>query len=160
MRCRSFSVSQVLVGIHRVGIVGLRQACEKVSGAGLAGRAEVVNFLFEELAAENFIPEPQVANYRIALWREYLRFVGEDFSEYFSEIPVTVRGEPGEDRDRLVDVCTAVLAEFELRPVVAFASAAEEGPNPQLLVGGTMVARGVPSRRSLRATVRQRLSDW
>ena len=29
---------------------------------------------------------------------EELRFSGEDFSEFFSEIEVTVRGEPGEDR--------------------------------------------------------------
>lgn len=160
MRCRSFAVSQVLVGLHRVGIVGLRQACEKVSGAGLAGRAEIVSFLVDELAADNFIPETQAGDYRIALWREYLRFVGEDFSDFFSEIPVTVRGDPDEDRDLLVDLCATVLAEFELRPVFEFGDAAGDGPNPQLVIGDTTVARGVPSLRSLKATVRQRLSDW
>lgn len=160
MRCGSYTVSQVLVGLHRVGVVGLRQACEKVAAAGLAGREEIVDYLQAELAADNFIPEAQKEDYHTALWREYLRFVGEDFSKFFSEIPVTVRGDPGGDRDRLAALCASVLADFELRPVMDFADADEEGPNPQLVIGGTTVARGLPSRKSLKATVRHRLSDW
>ena len=153
-------MSQVLVGLYRVGIVGLRQACEKVAAAGLVGREEIVDCLQAELAADNFIPEAQEDAYHTALWREYLRVVGEDFSEFFSEIPVTVRGEPGGDRDSLAGLCASVLADFELRPVAEFADADEEGPNPQLVIGGTTVARGLPSRKSLKATVRHRLSDW
>jgi hypothetical protein len=153
-------VSQVLVGLHRVGIVGLRQACEKVSAAGVTGREEIVDFLEAEIEGDNFIPEGQVEAYRTALWREYLRFLGEDFSESFSEIEVTIRGEPGEDRDRLTDLCASVLAESELRPVFEFAGADEDGPNPQLVIGGETVARGLPSRRTLKVIVRQRLSDW
>ena len=153
-------MSQVLVGLHRVGIVGLHQACEKASAADLGGREEIVDCLLVELAADNFIPNGQEEAYRTALWREYLRFLGENFSEYFSEIEVTVRGEPGEDRDRLADLCASVLAEFELRPALEFAAADEEGPDPQLVIGGATVARGLPSRRSLKATLRQRLSDW
>lgn len=161
MRCGSYSVSQVLVGLHRVGIVGLRQACEKVAAGGLAGRQEIVDFLLSELGADNFIPVGQEEAFRTALWREYLRFVGVDFSEFFSEIEVTVGGEPGENRDSLVERCTLVLAEFELRPVVDLAGANQGGgPDPELVIGGTTVARGLPSRKSLRATIRQRLSDW
>ncbi|MDH3813860.1 MAG: hypothetical protein OEV48_05210 [Acidobacteriota bacterium] len=154
-------MSQVLVGLHRVGIVGLRQACEKVAAVGLAGRQEIVDFLLSELGADNFIPVGQEEAFRTALWREYLRFVGGDFSEFFSEIEVTVGGEPGENRDSLVERCTLVLAEFELRPVVDLAGANQGGgPDPELVIGGTTVARGLPSRKSLRATIRQRLSDW
>jgi hypothetical protein len=160
MRCGSFAVSQVLVGLHRVGIVGLNQACEKASGAGLVGRQEIVDFLVAELAADNFIPNGQEEAYRIAIWREYLRFLGEDFSEFFSEIEVTIRGEPGENRDRLVDLFISVLAEFELKPAVEFATADETNSGPQVVIDGETVARGLPSRRSLKANVRQRLSDW
>ena len=160
MRCGSFSVSQVLVGLHRVGIVGLHQACEKASGAGLGRREEVVDFLLAELAAGNFIPAGQEQAYRIALWREYLRFIGEDFSEFFSEIEVAIRGEPGEDRDRLADLCVSVFADFELRPAFEFGEPGDDGSSPQLLIGDETVSRGVPSRKSLKATIRQRLSDW
>jgi hypothetical protein len=160
MRCGSFAVAQVLIGLHRVGIVGLHQACEKASAAGLAEREAIVEFLLAELAADNFVPKGQEEAYRIALWREYLRFLGEDFHEFLSEVEVTVRGEPGEERDRLVELFASVLAEFELRPIVEFAAADEEGANPQLLIDGDTVARGVPTKRALKATVRQRLSDW
>ena len=160
MRCGSFSVSQVLVGLHRVGVVGLNQACEKVSVAGLDKREEVVNSLLTELAADNFIPAGQEEAYRTALWREYLRFLGEDFSEFLSLIEVTLRGEPDEDRDRLADLCVSVLADFQLRPVFEFAEAGDDGPSPQLVIGDEMVARGVPSRKSLKAIIRQRLPDW
>jgi hypothetical protein len=160
MRCGSYAVSQVLVGLHRVGIVGLRQACEKVGSRGLTEREQIVDFLLAELTADNFIPGAQQEEYRTALWREYLRFMSEDFSEFFSRIEVTVRGEQGEDRERLAGLCVSVLADFELKPSLEFAGADDEGPNPQLVIGGTTVARGLPSRKSLKAIVRQRLSDW
>jgi len=159
MRCGSYAVSQVLVGLHRVGLVGLRQACAKVAGAGLTEREEIVDFLLAELAADNFMPEAQREDYRLALWREYLRFAGEDFSEFFSEIEVTLRGEVGEERDRLAGLCTSVFADFELRPVIEL-EVSDEGPHPQLVIGGTTVARGLPSRKALKSIIRQRLSDW
>jgi len=149
-----------MVGLHRVGIVGLRQACAKVAAIGLEARHQIVDALLEELATENFIPHDQLDEYRTALWREYLRSVGRDFSEFFSQIEITVRGEPGEDRGRLVQLCTSVLAEFELRPIVALASAGDDGPNPQLVIGGATVTRGLPTRKVLKANLRRRLSDW
>jgi len=160
MRCGSYAVSQVLVGLHRVGLVGLRQACAKVAATGLTDREEIVDLLLAELAADNFIPEGQQDDYRTALWREYLRSVGEDFSEFFSEIEVTLRGEEGEVRDRLADLCASVLADFEVRPAVEFEAADDEGPYPQLVIGDSVVASGLPSRKVLKSIIRHRLSDW
>ena len=160
MRCGSYAVSQVLVGLHRVGFVGLRQACAKVVAAGLTERDEIVEVLLAELAADNYIPEGQQDDYRTALWREYLRSIGEDFSEFFSEIEVTLRGEAGSDRDRLAGLSASVLADFELRPLVDFEVADDEGPSPQLVIGDSVVASGLPSRKVLKAIIRQRLSDW
>jgi hypothetical protein len=160
MRCGSYAVSQVLVGLHRVGLVGLRQACAKVVAAGLVEREEIVDLLLAELAADNYIPDALRDDYRIALWREYLRSAGEDFSDFFSEIEVTLRGEAGEARDRLAELCVSVLAEFELRPSVAFEDADGEDPNPQLVIGDAVVTTGLPSRKMLKRIIRQRLSDW
>ena len=160
LRCGNYAVSQVLVGLHRVGVVGLRQACKKAAAADLGGREEILDFLRAELSDENFVPLEQEEAYRTALWREYLRSVGEDFSEFFSEVEVTVSGEPGEDRDQMALLCADVLADFELQPVTEFAEADDEGPNPQLAIAGSTIARGLPTRKSLKATVRHRLSDW
>ncbi len=160
MRCSSYAVSQVLVGLHRVGLVGLRQACAKVVDSGLTERDEIVDFLLTELAADNFIPDAQREEYRTALWREYLRSVGKDFSEFFSEIEITLRGDNGDDRDRLGGLCASIFAEFELQPVVELEDAAGEGAFPQLVIGDSVVASGLPSRKALKTIIRHRLSDW
>jgi hypothetical protein len=160
MRCGDYAVPQVLVGLHRVGVVGLRQACSNVAGSGLADREEIVDALLEELAADNYIIDSQIEAYRTALWREYLRSQGRDFSEFFSRIRVTVHGEQGEDRDRLIELCRSVLADFELQPDLDLASPVDDGPNPQIVIGDTTVATGIPTRRALKTIIRQRLSDW
>jgi hypothetical protein len=159
MRCGDYAVQQVLVGLHRVGIVGLRAACEKVAASGLDDREAAVGALLEELAADNYFGLGQEDDYRLALWREYLRFLDRPFDEFFSCVQVTVSGGPGDDRDRLIELLTDVLADFELRPDVELIDA-DDDSEPRLVIGGSTVARGVPSRRSLKATIRHRLSDW
>jgi hypothetical protein len=160
MRCGDYAVSQVLVGLHRVGVVGLRQACAKIAASGLVEREEIVDALLEELAADNFIIDSQIEAYRIALWREYLRSQGRELSEFFSRIEVTVRGNAGEDRDRLIELFRSVLAEFELQPDLDLAAPVDDGSAPQIVIGDTTVATGFPTRRALKTTIRQRLSDW
>jgi len=160
MRCGQYVVQQVMVGLYRVGIVGLRKACAAVAAAGHSDREKIVDALLEELAPENYITENEREAYRIALWREYLRATGREFSEFFSHFGVTVRGEHGEDRDRLIELCRSVLADFELQPDIELEPAADEGPNPQLVIGDAVIARGLPSRRVLKATIRRRISDW
>jgi len=160
MGCGQYAAPQVLIGLYRVGIVGLRKACSTVAAAGRGDREEVVDALLEELSPENYIADDLRDAYRTALWREYLRATGGDFSEFFSRIEVTVRGGPGKDRDRLIELCRSVLADFELQPDIELAPAGDDGPNPQLVIGDDVVARGLPSRRVLKATIRHRLSDW
>jgi hypothetical protein len=160
MGCGDYAVNQVLVGLHRVGIVGLRQACDKVASFGLQDREEIVNALLGELTAENYVNEGILELYRTALWREYLRRQGSEFDEFFSSLLVTVRGQPGEERDKLVDLCRSVLADFELRPEVEFDPVVEDDSRPELVIGDTTLTRGVPSRKALKRNVRRRLSDW
>ena len=101
MRCGgSFGVTPVLVGLNRIGIVGLPDALKKAKASGLTDRERVVDLLFETLTAHNYVPEGQQEDFRTALWREYLRHAGEDPSEFYSEIEVTVRGQADPERDR------------------------------------------------------------
>ena len=160
MRCGNYAVSQVLVGLHRVGIIGLRQACDKVASSGLEDREEIVDALLAELEAENYVNEGFLELYRTALWREYLRWQGHNIDEYFSSLQVTVRGRPGEERDQLVNLCRSVLADFELRPEIEFEPVVDDDSEVELEIGDTTVTRGIPSRKALKRNVRRRLSDW
>lgn len=160
MKCKDYSVSQVLVGLHRVGIVGLYDAIGAAEASGLEDREAIVDFMLDSLAAKNYIPDRQSEAYRIALWREYLRHRGERFSDFFSAAPVTVRGAPGPDRDEFVEMVRAVFSVLELRPIVTFEDEGVQGSGPELEIRDEIVVRGALSRRAMEKAVRHSLSDW
>jgi hypothetical protein len=160
MRFKDHSVSQVLVGLHRIGIVGLADAIRAAEVSGLEEREPIVDLMSDHLATRNYIPERMSEEYRTALWREYLRHRGEDFSAFCSEAPVTLRGPSGPERDQFVELVNSVFASLELLPVIEFDPEHEEGQIPQLEIRGEIVARGPQNRRSLERSVRESLSDW
>jgi len=160
MRCKDYSVRQILIGLDRIGIVGLSDALQAADASGLDDREALVDLMLEVLRPRNYIPDEQVELYRIALWRELLRHRGQDFRSLYSEIPVTVCGEPGPDRDRFEEAAAAALALFELRPAFSLEPPREGEPNPQLIIGDGVVARGPQTRRSMENAVRRSLSDW
>jgi hypothetical protein len=149
-----------MVGLHRVGVVGLGRALEAVDDAGLTEREAIVDLLMDALASDNYVPASQLEAYRTAMWREYLRFKGRDFREFYSEVTVTIRGEPGEDRERFVELTRSALGDFELAPTIEFDSETGEGPEPQLAIGDHTLVAGLRGRDRFKAAVRQSLSDW
>lgn len=160
MRAKDYSVTQVLIGTHRVGLAGLRGCLQKVNRSDLEDKHAIIDLLMEELSLSNFIPNTRVEEYRTAVWREHLRHRGEDFSEFYSELPVAIRGGSDEGRDRLSRMITSVLAEHELRPAMTVVPASEEDLELVLEIDGEVVARGLPTLNGLRKAVRHRLSDW
>lgn len=160
MRCSNTGSDTILVGLHRVGLVGLRAALEKADGSGLEDRDAILDLLIETLAADNYIPDSQLEPFRVAIWREYLRRKGEDIRPFYSEIEVTVTGQPGGDRDQFVGMMRSVFGDFELSPVIAFARAGEGGADPRLVINDETIVRGLQSRRSFKSAVHKSISDW
>jgi len=157
MKFKSVGTDQVLVGLNRVGIVGLTDALKKAAQSGLTGRTAVTEMLMATLEADNYIPKND-DEYRAALWREYLRYTGGDIRPFFSEINVTVRGAEGKERDEFVEAVESVFAEFELKPVVAYVAAGDDGPNPQLVVFDETIVMGYRGRNHLKAAVHKAIS--
>ncbi len=162
MRCGGdHGVTNVLVGLHRIGILNLPDALDLAQGSGLVEREEIVDLLLEKLSGENFVPESQLEEYRIALWREYLRHRGEDPSDFYSEVEVTVRCDPGVVLDRFVETLTSILGKFDLRPAITFTAPDPGAPPPQLLIAGETVLQGAPRNRwNFEAAIRKSLSGW
>lgn len=158
MKFKDYSVRQVLVGLHRVGIVGLADAIERAEASGLDDRDALTDHMLATLRPNNYIPEATLPEYRRALWREYIRNRGGDFSALFSEVEVTVRGQPGENRDRFVDLVRSALAEMELQPVVVFEPG--EGAGIELVIRGEVVARGADTFKRILLALRRTLSEW
>jgi hypothetical protein len=53
-----------------------------------------------------------------------------------------------------------VLADFELQPELEFEHVDGDEGEPELIIGDATVARGVPTRKTLKGNIRRRLSDW
>lgn len=160
MKCKDAGVDQIRVGVQQIGIVGFRDALKKAAATGLTGQETIVDFLMTSLAPDNYFPERLQKLYRTALWREYLRHTGQDFSRYYSSINVTVRGDDNEQRERFVDMIRAVLANLELDPIVTFDLPSGEGPNPQLIIDEQVIVRGSPGLRQLEAAIHKTISGW
>ena len=157
MRFKDKTVKPIRVGLDQIGIVGLHPALKKTDDLDPDDRDAVVDRMVEVLGPLNYIPDGQVEAYRAAFWREFLRHRGRDFSTWYSELPVTVRGAPGDERDRFVALVTSVLAAHELRPVFALAAG---GRDPELVIRDEVVARGPQNRASLDRAVRRTFSHW
>jgi hypothetical protein len=157
MRFKDKSVTPVRVDLDQIGIVGLHDALKKTDELDPDDQEAVVDRMLEVLRPLNYIPEVQVQAYRTAFWREFLRHRGRDFSAWYSEVPVTVRGLPGDERDQLVALVTAALATHELRPVLTFVAG---GRGPELVIRDEVVATGPQNRASLERAVRRTFSHW
>lgn len=149
-----------MIGLHRVGLVGLQQALKELEAKDLRNRNEVLAFLLERLAGENYLPDTETEAYEFALWREVLRHRGEDFSEFFSAVEVTVSGDGGGTRDRFVDLIRSVFAEFELQPTIVLADRVDNGRQPVLTHGDHEILRGLQSPQATRLAIRKSFSGW
>ena len=160
MGCKGFGVDMILVGLYSVGIVGLCDAFAKADESGVTDPEATLGLLVDSLRADNYVPDAQVDAFRTAIWREYLRYRGEDFTEFFSEVDVTVRGDAGEARDRFVELTHSVLGDFELRPVITVESEDTPDSRPELIINDETVVRGSQSRASFKTAVRKSISHW
>jgi hypothetical protein len=158
--CKGFGIDTVLVGLDRVGVVGLRDAFESAERSGRVDREAMLDLLMEILQADNYVPDAQNEAFRTAVWREYLRYKGQDFRDFLSEVEVVIRGDAGHDRDRFVEMTHEVLRTFELKPVPRFEPASPEGPNPQLVINDDAVVRGMQTHASFKTAVRKSISHW
>jgi len=153
-------VSQIMVGLRVVGIVGLEEALRVTRDEAPEGREDTVERLLELVSASNYVPAPPPADYRDALWREYRRQLGEDIRELYSPLDVVVLGPPDRDREMFVEMLRSILAEYELRPAIAYGPPDGDGPYPRLLIDGETVARGLKARHVFKQRIRKRISYW
>ena len=154
-----YEITQISVGGHRVGIIGLKPALEAVAGE-FAGRPEVEikAALMEKLGKANYIVPSASAAYEAAFLREYKKYVGEPMPEDpAGPIQIKVLGPGCPSCDRLEQDLMAVMSELNLsadldhvRDVKEIACYGVMG-SPALVINGKVVAVGrVPSKSQLK----------
>lgn len=161
MKCgKPANVSAVLVGLHQVGIVGLRDVLKAAAESDLVDRDAVLDFIVQSLKGDNYIPKKQIEEYRRTIWREYLRYRGQDFRGFYSEIDVAVHGHEGTERDQFVKMLISVLGDFELVPRIDSIESPPDDATSELVIDGEVVVRGCTSRRAFKSAIRRRITEW
>lgn len=152
-------VTQVSVGGHRTGIIGLKPVLEAVARE-FAGRPdeEIKAELTARLGSSNYIASSAKAEYAAAFFREFRKFIGEPLPEGpAGPLQIKVLGPGCPSCDKLEQDLMAVMAELNLpadldhvRDVKEIACYGVMG-NPALVINGKVVAAGrVPSRSQLK----------
>jgi small redox-active disulfide protein 2 len=156
-------VTQIMVGAHRVGIIGLKAVLGAVA-IELAGRPdpELKAELMARLGKSNYIAPNARAEYEAAFFREFRKFIGEPLPEDSSgSIQIRVLGPGCPSCDKLEQDLMAVMSELDLpadlehvRDVKEIACYGVMG-NPALVINGKVVAAGrVPSKAQLKEWLR------
>jgi small redox-active disulfide protein 2 len=152
-------VTQISVGGHRTGVIGLKVVLQEVARE-FAGRpdADIKAALMERLGQSNYIVPNARAAFEAAFFREYKKFIGEPIPEDPSgAIQIKVLGPGCPSCDKLEQDLMAVMAELNLpadldhvRDVKEIACYGVMG-NPALVINGKVVAAGrVPSKNQLK----------
>ena len=154
------SISQVRLGLSRIGIVGLRQALELADASGLQDRDDIVALMMDALAGSNYVSPASTEEYRRTLWREYLRYCGKDIRHLYAEIEMVVRSEPGPQLDRFCKTLQEVFARHELKPLIVLEPPDGHAPTPQLQIGDEVVVAGTTDPDRIARRVGKQISHW
>jgi small redox-active disulfide protein 2 len=156
-------VSQILVGGHRIGIIGLKPVLEGVARE-LAGRPdeEIKAELMKRLGKSNYIAPAAEAAYAAAFFREYKKSIGEPVPvEHSGALQIKVLGPGCPSCDQLEKELMTVMAELNLsadldhvRDIKEIACYGVMG-SPALVIDGKVVAVGrVPPKSQLKEWLR------
>lgn len=109
-------ITQINVGHHRTGIIGLKHVLEEVSRE-FDGRSdnEVAAELIQRLSKFNYIPENSQKDYGLAFLREFKKFVGQPYERHKIEVlEIKVLGSGCACCDDLEQDLMAVMTEMNL----------------------------------------------
>jgi small redox-active disulfide protein 2 len=152
-------VTQISVGGHRTGIIGLKSVLQ-AAAQEFTGRSdeEIKAELMERLGRSNYIAPAARAAYETAFFREYKKFIGDPLPENPSgPLQIKVLGQGCPSCDKLEQELMEVVAELNLpadlehvRDIKEIACYGVMG-NPALVINGKVVAAGrVPSKTQLK----------
>ncbi len=106
----------IKINKHGVGIIGLKEALEKLTPTHAhKSDDEVQAALFERLSKKNYIPEPARETYGKAFVREFRKYLGQPYEKEVSEgLEIKVLGPGCTQCDKLQMKLMQVMSEMNL----------------------------------------------
>ncbi len=156
----SQDIKEIYIGGKKVGLINLQTALSEVRDLGLTNRIQIMAELLRRARKDNYIPVSAERDYCDALYREYLRFQGEDipdehqFMEIFILGPGCPRCEELEKRVKNAIAALSLPANVEhirdLKRISQFGPV----PTPGLVINGKLILAGkVPPSDELKKLI-------
>lgn len=153
-------ITQIRVGGHRIGIVGLKSALSEVAET-CSGRddEQIASELLVRLEENNYFPNAAREEYKRALWKEFLKFTGRPV-EYSAEdgLEIKVLGPGCASCNKLEQDLMTVMAEINLPADIEHVTDVSEiggygvMGTPALIINGEVKSVGsVPPKPKLKA---------
>ena len=158
------SVTQLKIGKHMTGIVGLKEALEEVAGkVRNPSDEQIVGLMMEKLSSKNYIPSTETELYESVLLREYKKFMGESIPELpLENVEVKVLGSGFPNCDRLEQELMMVIGQMGIDADLVHVRDIKEISRygvmgvPALVINRKVKAVGtVPSRADLKAFLKE-----
>jgi hypothetical protein len=153
-------ITQIKVGHHRMGIIGLKHVLEEVSREfGARSDNKVSAELIRRLSKLNYIPENSRKDYQQAFLREYKKFVGQPYQRSNPEgLEIKVLGSGCPCCDDVEQDLMTVMTEMDLLADIEHVTDPVEIGNygvagtPALIINGEVKAVGsMPKKKQLKA---------
>lgn len=157
-------ISQIKVGKHITGVVGLKEAMEEIANQDLTlPNQEIAAVLIEKLSQKNYIAPTRHKDYKAAFIREYKKFIGEPVPEPADDsLVIKVLGAGCPTCDKLEQLLMQLIAEtgvdVDLEHVRDLKEISTYGVmgSPALIINRRVKAVGkVPSRAKLKKLILQ-----
>ena len=154
-------VTQLRIGNHAVGIMGLEEAIEEIAATGAhKSDEEIADALLESLSVKNYIPPGARESYGQAFFRAFKKHLGQALDDDFSDILlIRVLGQGCSQCGQLEQNVMEVLSELDLpadlEHVRDFQEISKYGVmgTPALLINGKVMCVG-------RVPPKLRIKEW
>jgi small redox-active disulfide protein 2 len=157
-------VATIMIGKHRVGIIGLARVLEEMAEGYAQKEDDVVQGeLLHQLSRKNYIPDRAKAAYCEAFLREFRKFVGQPFTvEKHDALEIKVLGPGCPQCDQLEMEVREIVAEINLAADLEHITDVKEigkygvMGSPALIINGKVKAVGrVPARDKIKNWLRE-----
>ena len=154
----------IRIGSATVGLLGLDMALVQLSGKDIS-EDEAVNFLYEQVSKKNYIPKPAEEPYKVALRKEYRRYLNLDNSEG-QGITIRVLGRPCVTCNKLKVMLIDILQEKNVAADVEDIQDLDEiwrygiTKTPAVIINGVVKSAGIqPPRVQIEKWIDEAIED-
>ncbi len=154
-------VKTITVKGNQIGIIGLDEVFNLTKQAQLTDENHIKDLLLKKVKEKNYVPQSAEEDYRKALYREFLRFMGKEVEEEETGLVIKILGPGCPNCDRLEAEVRTVLQELNLAADVEHVRDLKEitkygiVATPALVINKKIVSTGrVPNRGQIKEWIK------